>query len=684
MKIDLNNNEIMEIRKREIRDEYPEFEQIIKDNFDLLVDKDTLLFTTNAENLWEIYINNIPSESRQEYNCNTCRHFIERYGKLATINEYGNIESVIWTKDVPEFFKKSVTELRKVVNSSIITGVFISDNRILGTPKTGIWNHLSVTLPIEKVNKSRVKNAGQLMAEKLEDYRMINRALQEYSLDTVNQALELLKTETLYRGDKCLGIAKWFKGLYEDRMNCSNSKIKENIIWVYISKAPTGFCHIKSSMIGTLLDDIEDGMNFELVSRRFAEKMNPSNYMRSQVAPTQGNIEQAERIVEKLGIANSLQRRYATLDEIPYFIWRNNQKVKDENTTKKIGIFSNILPKSKVSKTNDANLPTTIMTWEKFQRTILPTAENIEAKVENDDRLMALVTSLDETSENILQWNNTFSWYYHKGIDGEIKRRVENAGGRYEDNEIRCSLIWEGGTDLDLHCVTPKAEHIYFGDKRDRYNGYLDIDANGGRITSMTPVENIRWSNNAPTGNYKFYVHNYQERGNGTTPFKVELEVNGKIYSYNGVSSNTGYQQTIFEFDYIKGQQPNVVNCLQSNSLEDWNISDGFVKVNAITISPNLWEEKKTTHCGNHTFFLLDDCKDLAEGKGRGFFNEMLKSDLYEVRKTLEAYTSSTPIEGVENASACGLGYSNDNEWNLILKITSNNSTRLIKIDRFD
>ena len=83
-------------------------------------------------------------------------------------------------------------------------------------------------------------------------------------------------------------------------------------------------------------------------------------------------------------------------------------------------------------------------------------------------------------------------------------------------------------------------------------------------------------------------------------------------------------------------------------------------------------------------FFLLEGCKDLSEGKGRGFFTEMLKPELHEIRKTLEAYTKDTPIEDIDKASACGIGYSKDSEWDLTLKVTSNGSTRIVKIDRFD
>ncbi|KOS60366.1 hypothetical protein FJQ98_11860 [Lysinibacillus agricola] len=662
-------------------DRYPEFEKNLKSYFDEAISSSNKLFKTNAQGLFDLYLENLPVEAKQHYTCSACIHFIERFGGLVTIDENGIIASAMWDEDVtPPFFKAAVSAMKSVVLNSKVIGVFISDSPILGYPRTGEWNHLSVKVPGEIVNSFRLQTAGQVMAEKLEEFKMLTNALLDYSIETAEQAVVLLQSEALYRSDRVLGVAEWFKTLHEKRNSVGNNNQKTNIVWLAVATAPAGFCHVRSSMIGTLLDDIASGMSVESVARRFAEKMNPANYMRSQAAPTQNAIVEAEKIVEKLGIANSLLRRYATFEEIPSFLWENHSEPKVVEQKK--GVFSSIIPKKKA--TSKVSLPSTVMTWDKFQRTTLPTAENIEVLIDNPSRLMALVTASDETAPNILHWNNSFSWYYHGGIDGEIKRRVESAGGRYENNEIRASLIWEGYTDLDLHCITPKGEHVYYGDKSDRFGGWLDIDMNGGRHRNPSPVENIRWSENAPVGHYRFYVHNYCERGQGSTPFKMELEVNGKTFSYVGVAGGEGFVTDVFEFDYVKGQQPNISSHSYASD-DSWSVQvNNFVRVNGITTSPNLWGEESVPHSGSHIFFILDGVKDSSEGKGRGFFNETLKSELRQIRKTLEAYTASTPIEGANNATACGVGYSKDHDWNLTVKVTTNNSTRVIKIDRWD
>jgi hypothetical protein len=117
-----------------------------------------------------------------------------------------------------------------------------------------------------------------------------------------------------------------------------------------------------------------------------------------------------------------------------------------------------------------------------------------------------------------------------------------------------------------------------------------------------------------------------------------------------------------------------------------WGLTVGdFVEVKGILKSPNMWDEKSGNTNGNHTFFILDGCKDETEGAGRGFFNEILKPELKEIRKTLEAYTASTPIECADGADACGIGFSTDGVWDVVLKVTTESGgVRLIKIDRFD
>ena len=672
------------------QDKYHDFETKVKRGFQELVNNGVVLFKTNVSQdaIWNAYLNGFPEwDGRDHYNCNACRHFIQRYGALAYIGSDGLVKSVLWDIDVPPYFINSTQAMKSLVEKSRISNVFITDDLTLGIPKTGEWSHIHVVLPLghSAKNRDRLYTAEQVMAKKKEQFGMLGRALNEYDEETIDQAINILESNSLYRGDRYLGTVKWFKETKETYSNLTGP-LSKNFLWATVATAGDAKLHIKSSMLGGLMDDIQSGLySFDTIKRRFEERINPSNYMRSQSAPTTGAIKEAEKTVAKLGIANSLQRRYATIDEIPESIWTPREEKKATSNSAQ-GIFSNLIAKDqRVEKKQDIVIPSTTMTWDKFVKTVLPGALSIEAQVESANNLMALVNAQDQTAENILLWDNTFSWYYHGGIDAEIKKRVESAGGQYENNDIRCSLLWNSYTDLDLHCHTPRGNHIHFGKKR-ADNGWLDIDMNVSADTK-TPVENIRFGKGlASRGRYRFVVHNYTDRTGGYNPYKVELEVNGHVYTYEGVADSR-CRETVFEFDFIPGEEPRMISSgssLSTTPVDNWNIDKGFQKVNLITNSPNLWGDNKVESAGTHIFFILDNCKDMSEGKGRGFFNEMLIPELRPHRKTLEAFMEQSIIEGANEANACGLGFSKEKPWNLVLRVKTSTGTKLVKIDRWD
>jgi hypothetical protein len=124
------------------------------------------------------------------------------------------------------------------------------------------------------------------------------------------------------------------------------------------------------------------------VAARFAEKMHPLRYQRPQSAPAEGNIAQAEQRLEKLGIARSLERRYARLEEI-----RTLWKPVLEQRRHSAGIFGQLRAKSRIS--GSPIIGTTTLTWEKFARIVLPTAQRIEYQVpDHPESFCALITAV--------------------------------------------------------------------------------------------------------------------------------------------------------------------------------------------------------------------------------------------------------------------------------------------------
>ena len=369
------------------------------------------------------------------------------------------------------------------------------------------------------------------------------------------------------------------------------------------------------------------------------------------------------------------------------------------------GVFAHLAPTATPPATLAA--PPVTLTWEKFVRTVLPTAARIEAQTPaTPERFVALVTASDPAAPPILQWDvetnrNPFSWYYHAGIDADFQRRVESAGGQYKDVDIRATLIWNNRNDLDLHVQAP-GEYIYFGSKRAPSGGFLDVDMNVFGETT-TPVENTRWpKSTARPGRYRVFVRNFRfhERFQDPTAFQVEIEVAGEVYRFAHVIAPKGEtgpssDVLVMEFDFARGRpgvlhpwgMPTVGAPTTTSTAPAWNLAPGaFAEVSAIVPSPNLWGTPPAAHHGRHMLFLLRNCQDTNPSHGRGFFVETLKSEYAPIGRTLEAHMRTAELGGADTATACGLGMTDQRPWNLTLRVTPTGGGPAVvyKLDRWD
>lgn len=434
------------------------------------------VFTTDAdpESLWDAYLNNLPRGQRQHHTCHACRHFITRFGGLAQIDTEGNLFSAVWDESsTPELYQSGIREMIRLVRRARVTGIFLSERPILGTPITGEWQHFAVQTPRPCQWKRGLLTAGQKMAERREDYRTVQAAMAGFSLATLGQVVTLLKSEALYRSEKVLGPAQWLYDL-KAAQEQAKGKRRENLTWAAIATAPPGFCHPKSSMIGTLLEDLESGHSFSEVARRFKDKMRPDLYQRPQAPPSAGNIAQAEKVVEQLGIAPSLQRRYARLEEIET-LWTptNPRKAQPGN-----GVFADLIPKGQPAPLSPGEVPSVPITWEKFARAVLPEALRIEYLIPGRGSFGAIATAVNAEAPPILQWDhedqrNPFSWYQY--INGSDAARWNLPARAWHPVEAVTLLpcFWHGMAEQTSHFA--KGLMLILGGARDMRGGDLAL-----------------------------------------------------------------------------------------------------------------------------------------------------------------------------------------------------------------
>jgi hypothetical protein len=362
------------------------------------------LFGTDAQGLYDVYLDALPSE-RQYHTCSACRQFITRFGNLVSIGHDGVTEP-IWPETPTGFYAAAIAEMRRLVRKARVTGPFLSKTEMLGTARTGAWTHFSVSgVPMYR---HALLTPGQAMAAKREDYRNVATALAEITAPMLDEALRLLKGEHLNRSERFVAPVQWLRDLH-DR---PKGRLGENLLWKAVSTAPDGYCHPRVAVTGTLLEDIAAGFPFDDIKRRFSAKTGGLVYQRPQAAPSSANIAQAEKIVEQMGIAPSLARRFARLDEIEA-IW----KPVAWKPPASAGVFGHLTAKAPGMVVLPVDVPAVTMTWEKFARTILAEAERIDLMVPRGlANFTAMLTAENADAPPILKWDNPVSLYvYHAG-----------------------------------------------------------------------------------------------------------------------------------------------------------------------------------------------------------------------------------------------------------------------------
>lgn len=388
---------------------FEEFTRSVKERFDAF-SSENVVFKTDVGDLFEVYIDSLPEEARRYYNCNACKHFLRLYGGLVVIiNDrthplmFGNISGE------NDFFCKTHNVLYDAVEKARVVSPFYAKSTFWEARHDGEWNHLGVIAPRKFTHHSRVETASQKMASKVEDFRILSRSAADFSVDTVSIAISVLESFSVDRIDeKFLPVAKKFYQLVLGLSSTKNRVKKDNIKWLYVGTNNPGDCHIRSGVIGTLLEDIECGdFSLDQIKDRFEDKTDCTNYMRPTTLKT-GNVDVANDIIKKLGMENSFKRSFATLDEVEtMWVTKLNIDTKKEGS----GLFDSL--KEKKHKKLESSKQKDI-TYRKFASDILPEAERIKISCSHGN-FCAITSATDTDAPLLYRYGNCLSNYVYRG-----------------------------------------------------------------------------------------------------------------------------------------------------------------------------------------------------------------------------------------------------------------------------
>ena len=248
--------------------------------------------------------------------------------------------------------------------------------------------------------------------------------------------------------------------------------------------------------MGTLLLDITEGKDLEEAVTNYEKITAPENYQRPQAIYTDEMLEQAKAKIAELGYIDSLERRFAKLEDISI----NNVLFANRDVKASIGdsIFDEL--KKNVSRKVHNFDTVSEISLDEFINNVLPRAQEISLYVDSKfkNNFVSLIAPLNEDAPSMFQWDNPFSWTYENNItDSLMKEQVKKMGGDV-DVDLRFSIQWNDGdvwdkNDLDAHSTEPDGNEIYFSKmKSKKTGGWLDVDIIDP-VKDKIAVENIQY-----------------------------------------------------------------------------------------------------------------------------------------------------------------------------------------------
>ena len=369
---------------------FAEFRDLLAAHFNEMSENAFRLYTVDVDKdeMWNTYLDSfLPKDNpifreRREHDCSCCRHFIKNIGNAVAIKD--GVITTVWDFNVDgTAYEPVVKKMSEYVKAHRVTEVYLSRFDTVGTKvshesladgRVMRFNHFFLKLPQRFVFNGR-GTIPEAVGQARDIRNVFKRSLEEISLDSIDTVLELINSNTLYRG------AEWKRQLEEFRKykvayEPLNAEQRELFAWEKSAEAGVVIGKIRNHSIGVLLIDITNGVDLNNAVRSYEAIVAPANYKRPKAIFTQKMLDDAKNTITELGYLESLGRRYATLDDITV----NNILFANKDSSQRISgaedIFADMAKQvSKKPKKFDRVEEVSVKT---FVDDILPTASDVD------------------------------------------------------------------------------------------------------------------------------------------------------------------------------------------------------------------------------------------------------------------------------------------------------------------
>lgn len=661
--------------------DFTKFQQPVANQIADMAKTELFVVDITGDEVWDAYLNAFPAGTneifrvRNEHDCSTDKNFIRNMGNVVSFSD-GKLRT-IWDVETIEPYATVTAVLSALVRSKAVKGVFRTKMPSYGNEKSRAtidgtlynFQHFYTKLPSKYVVSDAPTVCGKINTAA----QVFERGLEELAQSAIETVLDLIADKALYRGDEHKPALTEFLALKDKYRKINDPVARSAFVWEHVNSKAARF---RNTVIGTLVQDLTDGMELEKAVKRFEDKVAPQNYKRPKALITQKMVEQAADKLRELGMEDAVNRRYARIEDVSI-----NDVLFVDNTVQplmKDGI-EGLLAGSVKKKTVNIETAQPIGI-ESFMSDVVPNSKKIDLMVDNRHagNFMSVTAPQDADTGGLFQWDNDFAWSYEGDIaDSDMRQAVAAAGGRV-DGVFRFTHSWNhekrNASLMDLHVFMPgngvradnSTNERYGNDHRVGWNhrkhhasgGVQDVDYTAAAPSGYIPVENITFPSidKMPDGEYVCKVHNWSFRPPTNGGFRAEIEFQGQVFEYEYDAVMKNHEWVTVAVVTLKKGVFTIEHHLPTTSaqVEKWGVTTNtLVPVDTMMMSPNHWGESEV---GNkHWFFILKGCENPAET--RGIYNEFLNTELAPHRKVFEVLGSKTKCAHAP-AQLSGVGFS--------------------------
>ena len=200
----------------------------VKKHFDSTMSPSDYLFKVDidSEEFYQLYLDSFPEEIRGVYrerawhDCSVCRHFLRVMGNVVSIDEDYELSTLFSFTPIKEY-----EHVFKVLEEYILKNGQIKDIFCHNQSKVGVkenferldngeilkHNHFFLELPQKFVLDGKLINTYLSTART--DKELLLKSIESISIESIDTILELIESNTLYRGQEWYNTLKIFKVL---------------------------------------------------------------------------------------------------------------------------------------------------------------------------------------------------------------------------------------------------------------------------------------------------------------------------------------------------------------------------------------------------------------------------------------------------------------------------------------